>query len=819
MQTEIEVLKKEWENKKLTFIAKFFKRNYRSGYFYDFIYPKTKQEVYYTNPENGSNKKLRFDYIKNINKLEHKKIYKIELTLNNSQCCTINQFSLEIKTIKELNIDKTETYTIPSSNNIFISKVEKTKAKKTILNKNRKQTTPFNNENKHKTIYPNCPWNILVSYVNNIDTIELSTDKRSYSNTIEYILIDNLMSYVNESMDVSYKVKELIDILRSKIKIDGNPLINYDVNNKVQFGWGEEFRELQLSKIITKYKYKAESIEVIIRSFDPINRRKLHNTLFKTKPLDPTKIYDKIESERRHFYTPYQTLFHLLYKKHFNIRRSKNRIWPEFDKYWNEQKNSKLEPHYIEFLELAMKLNLGNLLRDYKFIGWEFSNCVDKQWAIEEEILPNWLQFWVNKDIRKRIPFISQIGYNNISSPIVKFRQALIETPYCRTKVFTIYKKMNKNSKLLWNTIIWLNQFNSDAITQNIDIISEINKLRYTHSNHKNIIIPIINSIDKGNMRRYKLESIPINNKLYVLKNKQKYSSLLFYTLKAQHKQLIIVDSTCGNLLDKFSFEEINLKQRVNYEQLINNSVLWDKPFYKKWELYKKHPIYIYKETEIPYIYVYKYLKIKDFTSGSEVTINGKYFVTAKTTSDIMFSLEKCLPQTTFRNLKEWHYKTLLDNSLLKNQFFKTNNKLDLLIQNRLNLSLTKQKEKKFKPLCQAIYYLSDLGYNIKEIKRVGPFLTNIKTCSGLKIKSLVLYTPTDKIYIESEHWNFLKDPFASIIVIFQTKKPSFFKQQKDLLYSSSIKQIQINISKPKSITKINQILNNSEYKGRLVLE
>lgn len=273
-----------------------------------------------------------------------------------------------------------------------------------------------------------------------------------------------------------------------------------------------------------------------------------------------------------------------------------------FDKYWKDLKNDEqLQQGYKLFLDIIIDLDFSELT-GFAFIDLQLKNCVDKNWAIESEILPQWLEGWCAIDQEKRLAFIAKLGYNNINSPIVKLRQATVIDNYDIKPVIRYFEEVKPNTQIIWNTIEWLSGYSTQKITNNITLIKEINNyITLNTANLAAVTIPIIESITKDGIRGYKLKSISITSKLFVIEDTEEFSHSIYKVLSKESEQMIFIDSSCGKLASHFKSEVVKLIPSVDTELLLSESKLWEEPFYVKWEQYLKYPIYIYKGNEVPY--------------------------------------------------------------------------------------------------------------------------------------------------------------------------------------------------------------------------
>ena len=92
---------------------------------------------------------------------------------------------------------------------------------------------------------------------------------------------------------------------------------------------------------------------------------------------------------------------------------------------------------------------------------------------------------------------------------------------------------------------------------------------------------------------------------------------------------MIFVDSSCGKKLAHFKSELITLETCVDADLLVNDSKLWEEPFYVKWEHYLKYPINIYNGNEIPYKRTFHNITVNQFTNELNVKHENKFFVSS----------------------------------------------------------------------------------------------------------------------------------------------------------------------------------------------
>ena len=789
----------------LIFTAIYAKTSKQSGYFYDLKQGEENKSTIYNS--------LRIFHKNKTPKLIDNQRYNIEL-IRNPSILNNNPFSLEVKKVTPLIEANSKLPPTPIINKHTTDIGNKIKEEeKNILTKNRMK--PYCTKDTSNYI---DSINLLEKRIQEQETIELFSNTNDYSNSSIFNQLSNILNLISDKNETSKPVEQLINTLRTKIKINGAPLNDF-IYNKISFGKDTLYRELQVSEILN-IKNHSGVIDCIIEKFAPLNQEKLRNTIFKTKELRHEDILKKIDWNSRIFYTPYQTIFLLLYKRYFNI--SLQTIKFTFDKYWNIKGDKKnLITYYIEFLTLTQELDLSHILKHYKFIGWSFKDCVDKRWAIPEENLPIWIENWVHENPEQRIPFICKLGFHSTDSIIVTFRRSLINPHSNPKRVRKLYQQSLPFKQVLWNTITWLSQFGSEVITKNIDIIRKIENQRPINFNQKTIVIPLIDNIDKENSYTYKLEAVSRHETLYVLPKELESAAKLYTTIKAETETetFKITDTFCNQLSNYLKKEIIKVDQLIDLDILKKNSIPWNAPFYQKWFYKKKYPIYIYQGNKIPYKTTYKNLIIQRYSSGYRTCINGEFFISKNLKDKVLGVLRYIFPKEALQNLKEWHYLTLINPSLLDNLYFQSNPIIENLIKERLGFSLEQQRDNKLRPLCQAIYHLHHLGYDLTHLNRAGAFLTNITTITGNTIKCLVQYAKENTLYLAPEHWHILSVPNITLLIIFPHNRPRLYSSQEDLLKDTYLKHIQITIPKPETTEDMNEILTKIKFSKKIIIE
>lgn len=496
----------------------------------------------------------------------------------------------------------------------------------------------------------------LDRFVANLSEFNLVSGQDYNSNTPEHIILSQLLKNIEDVDQIANEIQIVINNFREKVKIDQNPLSDYDLSDRVQFGKGDDKKVLKLSDIVKEYEGESDVLDKLIESFISINNRgKLRKLIFKTRQLMPYEVYQKIEAEASSFYSVSQVVFQLLYNKYVGKSQWKKN---QFDDYWKAQKNDEqLQTSYKSFLDIILDLGFTELTGFY-FHDLKLENCVDKSFAVDSELLPQWMEEWINLNKIERITFISKLGYNDIDSPIVKLRQSVIAKNYNQDTVTHNFVEAKSNNFLIWNTINWLSTFSSEIITKNIGLIRQINSLiTLDKNNTNNIVIPIISSVNSDGSRSYILQNVAIKSNLYLLSDDEEFSHSVFNAIKSDDEMIPFIDGSCENKLIHFNTEKIQLNESIDSELLVSDSKLWEEPFYKKWKYYEDCPIYIYSGQEIPYKRTFKDIIINKFTSDLKVPFNGGYYFSNILKNAILSQKPSIIPKDKFESLKDWYIK------------------------------------------------------------------------------------------------------------------------------------------------------------------
>ena len=658
----------------------------------------------------------------------------------------------------------------------------------------------------------------LKTFVTKLTDFNLKTGDDYNGNTPEHIILYQLLKLVEDINAIPEEVLKTLENLRGKIKINQNPLSDFDLSNRIQFGKGDDKKILNLSDVLIEFKGESDVLDGLIESFVSIKEKaKLRKLIFKTRPMPLNEVCTKIEAEKSTFYTVHQVVFQLLFKNLQGVQRQ----WSKkgFVEYWVQEENeSQLHTSYKTFLDVIFDIGFTDI-SGFNFNNLVLKNCVDKNYAINSEKLPQWLEEWISLDQIKRSAFISNLGFNGTDSSIVKLRKAAVAESFDSVEVIGHYAIAKTNTQIIWNTILWLSSYRSQIISRNIEFIKQVNNyVRLSPTNLKAVVIPVISSVANDGSREYFLESVPVNSNLYLLSENEKLAHTIFTTIKKQNESALFIDSSIGNQSTHFKTIVVQLKDSVDISLLNENSRLWEEPFYKKWEYYTKYPIFIYNGNEIPYVSTFNEVTINKFTNDLKVFNNGKYYVSRILKNDVLNNLPSSFPANMLTHLKEWHYKTLQNEALLDEDSFEYKENIDRLLQDRLGISKEDQKRESGNAKTHAVYFLDENGFNISNVNNAGAYLSNIIDPDGNQVKCIVRSAKGGLLYLDKEHWDMLEESLMYLIVIYPGNSPRLFKDRLELLEEELAENILFRVPNNKLTDEINGVFNALESESHLIL-
>jgi len=240
--------------------------------------------------------------------------------------------------------------------------------------------------------------------------------------------------------------------------------------------------------------------------------------------------------------------------------------------------------------------------------------------------------------------------------------------------------------------------------------------------------------------------------------------------------------------------------------------------FYKKWEFFNDYPIFIYDGAEIPFYREFESIRINEFTHDLKVSAEGSYYVSKVLKSDILNNLPSDFPDDKLDHLRNWHYKTLQNESLLDEDSFEYKENIDRLLQDRLGISEEDQKRESGNAKTHAVYFLDENGFDVSQAINAGTSLTNILDPDGNQVSCIVRSAKGGLLYLDKGHWDMLQDNDKYLIVIYPGNIPRLFKNGLELLEEELAENVLFRLPNNKFTNEIDGVFNALESESHLIL-
>ena len=155
-------------------------------------------------------------------------------------------------------------------------------------------------------------WNRLEAFVKNLSEFKLFTGTDYNSNSPEHVILSLILKHVGDADPISNEIQEIIDCLRGKITINNQPMSDFDLGDIIQFGKGEEKKELKLSDVLEEFKGESDVLDSIREAFTSISQKsKLRKIIFRTRWMTKEEICQRIEEEESLYYSVHQIVFQI----------------------------------------------------------------------------------------------------------------------------------------------------------------------------------------------------------------------------------------------------------------------------------------------------------------------------------------------------------------------------------------------------------------------------------------------------------------------------------------------------------------------------
>jgi hypothetical protein len=196
----------------------------------------------------------------------------------------------------------------------------------------------------------------------------------------------------------------------------------------------------------------------------------------------------------------------------------------------------------------------------------------------------------------------------------------------------------------------------------------------------------------------------------------------------------------------------------------------------------------------------------------------GSYFVSSVLKNDILNNLPLTFPKDALASLKEWHYKTLQNETLLDENSFEYKENIDRLLQDRLGISPEDQKRESGNAKTHAVYFLDEQGYNVSNVKNQGAALSNIIDPNGNEVNCIIRSAKGGLLYLDKEHWDMLKNIHTHLVVIYPGNNPRLFKDRMELLIEELAENVLFRVPNNKNTSEIDGVFDALESDSHIIL-
>ncbi|MFT6960634.1 MAG: hypothetical protein ACJAWV_000334 [Flammeovirgaceae bacterium] len=453
--------------------------------------------------------------------------------------------------------------------------------------------------------------------------------KTAYLSKLDALLLEKGKAYNKDSFE--HRCLELAincygdkfqEIFSAKILVEGKFRIkDFAVSNEIKF----ENTKLFLSTVLPFYGGKSDIITAIINQFKDFNKSELKSRVFPISYKNKHEVCSELQAEYQVLQNIEQFEFLIYYSKETN----KNHF-TSFDL---------RELQELDILSFCFRKKITDV---NKYEIFEFKDKIyPSEFALESEVLPNWVLSWVSDDNKQeeKLEFLKQLGLHIENSDVLNVRN------FFKTSQSEDIQKdiVGLSESLLVNTLKWLhvNCYEFDNLDE-----KRLNALKkvYNRINHYSKEIPLLYineisdiktnySLDVSEAKKYYFETSQIEDEQNVL-----------VALKSKEFKLISLD-----FIKKWE-EEIKDLSEIKIERLLDDEVLnencepWDNEAYKEWKKESNHKILIYKGEKLPYRNFFLEKEISAYTEGLSIKRGNDVFVCESVLYDIRKHLSEHLP-------------------------------------------------------------------------------------------------------------------------------------------------------------------------------
>lgn len=499
--------------------------------------------------------------------------------------------------------------------------------------------------------------NIIDSNISDIDLVKFFEPQLSdslfqkYLNSIERISIDTTLLYGADSSIA--KIVELasklvskgefdVDVIRSKIYVDGHQLSDTAISDDIYFKDYQYSPTLKLSEVLPDFQDKTYSYSRI-RDIFPDTTNEILKLIFSPKQLTPRKIHKKLSEIDQEILSPEQTLFMVMYAHDQDISdpfKGKTSFTAYFDD--NNLKYTESASAFFDlfvresgFRQALNKLSFPDLVPELTVLNSEY--------AIDSEVPPAWFKEWVDKDESEQtVQFLKSIGFNHDDSAVVRLRKATLEKD---SEVFDTARIELKNKQQILNTLLWLQKKqNSSDLEITDEFLQPLFKKAFdVHCAVTELPIPIFKM--NGNSG---LSLIEFNEgaQFYVKQNSWAEHADSIFSFLSTTNRYAVPGFLPEKYLKDLKVKEVEPTLELDKEKISKEAIEFEAPFYQDWDQKEELKILVHPEEMLPFNLIFDDQVLKEIDSHNFFFISNSELIISR-------SIRGSIPDILRSDLKE----------------------------------------------------------------------------------------------------------------------------------------------------------------------
>jgi hypothetical protein len=608
-------------------------------------------------------------------------------------------------------------------------------------------------------------------FFENIGELNINTSKSYISDDDEFRILKLAIQYIIPDKD---KLKSF----KSKITIDGQPLLERAISEDVYFYDKNVGLKTRLSNILPAYKNRTFPLSEIIEKFEGFEDNKNLVAILKDEGRTPKKILKELNELNPIYYDAAQTLFLSYYQSLYPEETVlKDKIFFTLD---HETNQDAFEKEVGKFLDYCILENNYTAFVEHGIID-SFnprSLIINDDYAIETERLPYWLKTWLNGDnVEQKKLFAEKIEINGEDSPVIQLRKGISGD----TAVNMDAARGGINApELLKNTIEWLITNHKDQNFTNSLLKPLYERALALEINFDKLPLPIPLDIS---CKTYKLYQ-PIENEEYHLiwSGWKNYENEVWAHLKSLN-HIIIDELLPVSYLNQLSLTKLGVSTEIDREKILTNLRDCNLSFYNYWPEKDNYIIKIFKGSSLPRKVIYNNATIKSFLEGYCEKFDSCYVVAESIENSIPHSIKDFVPEF-FDKLNSW--KSDFENNRTERKLSPEEEEaimklFDGVVPEEL------RKNQNLSALASALVCLEEEGYdvyqankaliNTHEYAQLVPVYKN-----GEEYTIMCRSARLGLLYLTKQAWDRLDQPDVMLFADRGYDDPGLFKTKQEVL-------------------------------------